>query len=771
MESLCVALVSFAGVVLTLRQTDATISLAAGVGLGLYILGTIAFKIGRALIYPFYISPLRNVPGPKDNQLLVGQAIRLLRTAGPNDLYLEWVRKWPDAPFIRYLSFGNSEVLLVNSLEAAREVLQTHGSSFVKPAFFEKLVGEMMGTGVLFSVGEQHKQLRRIMAGPLSKPNVRRMLPLFKEKAKELSASFDEAIAGESKGVVEIEALFSRTAFKVISTALLSRDISDFRSKASPLSFEECYKGILAPPTLLGKLITFVNPFIPLRWLPVEANLAFIRANTALRGMLSELVQERVARVKREKGDSKRDFLTDMIEANLAESKGVSDQMLVDIIIQGVSAGHETTAGALTWTIHALTQHPHIKQRLRDEILSAQQKHPDLDAATIDSLPYLNNVLNESLRVYSPTLMAPWEAGRDLVVAGVAIPEGTTVTTMPAMVHLNPSIWGADVDEFNPDRWDAATGPVANPFAIEAFLNGPRTCPGRALALLEMKTVLVEVVGGFELEAAREEGEVVGFENPSLTLKPKGGLWFVDPVWLNFSDLFPHNDTALRLLYSALFAAAAYSSPVASREVAEAFMADTPQHERTVNDVATIRTFWSLFLFDRLSSRQSHGSQTASRPTSTQYPQKWSTWQPSPLTTTAGSTTSSSATSTSCTPPTSTTSPSPKKQAIDAKASNAMLALRKQIDRRLYISRAVKPHRVQVVFWITYHSILVNLYRPRPGPPRDFDMAHRIPNALRSATASAMAITRLLKGLQASDDIGHLPPFIIYHVFSRCDVV
>ncbi|OTA07995.1 Cytochrome P450 CYP2 subfamily [Trichoderma parareesei] len=512
MESLCVALVSFAGVVLTLRQTDATISLAAGVGLGLYVLATVVAKVGRALIYPFYISGLRNVPGPKDNQFLVGQAIRLLKTAGPNDLYLDWVRKWPDAPFIRYLSFGNSEVLLVNSLEAAREVLQTHGSSFVKPAFFEKLVGEMMGTGVLFS------------------PKVRRMLPLFKEKARELSASLDEAIAGDSKGVVEIEALFSRTAFKVISTALLSRDITDFRSAASPLSFEECYKGILTPPTLLGKLITFVNPFVPLRWLPIEANLAFIRANTALRGMLSELVQERVAQVKQGKGgggSGNKDFLTDMIEANLAESKGVSDQLLVDTIIQGVSAGHETTAGALTWTVHALTQHPHMQQRLRDEIHSAQHKKKQadgLDAATIDSLPYLNNVLNESLRVYSPTLMAPWEAGQDLVIAGVAIPKGTTVTTIPAMVHLNPSIWGgaADVDEFNPDRWDAATGPAANPFAIEAFLNGPRTCPGRALALLEMKTVLVEVVGNFELEAAREE---VQFENPSLTLKPKGGLW------------------------------------------------------------------------------------------------------------------------------------------------------------------------------------------------------------------------------------------------------
>lgn len=47
---------------------------------------------------------------------------------------------------------------------------------------------------------------------------------------------------------------------------------------------------------------------------------------------------------------------------------------------------------------------------------------------------------------------------------------------------------------------------------------------------------------------------------------------FVDPIWLNFSDLFPHNDTALQLLYSALFGAAAYSSPVAGKEMAETFI-------------------------------------------------------------------------------------------------------------------------------------------------------------------------------------------------------
>ncbi|RFU78446.1 cytochrome p450 [Trichoderma arundinaceum] len=934
MESLFVALASLASAVLVLRNTDASVPLAAGFGVSLFLLGKIAFKIGRALIVPFYFSELRNVPGPKDNQFLVGQAIRLLKAPGPNDLYLEWVRKWPDAPFIRHLNWGNSEVLLVNNLEAAREVLQTHAYSFVKPSFFLKLVGEMMGIGILFSVGEQHKQMRRIMAGPLSKPSVRKMLPIFQDKARELSATFDEAIEGEDKGVVEasahatiVESLFSRTAFKVISTALLSREISEFRSKSSPLTFEQCYKGILTPP-LLGKLITFINPFIPLRWLPIEANLAFIRANTALRAMLSELIQERVLQVqqKEKSGRSdeqtgKKDFLTIMIEANLAEKKGVSEKFLVDTIIQCVSAGHETTAGALTWTTYALTQNPEIQKRLREEILSAQQKQPELDAATIDSLPYLNNVVSESLRVYSPTLLAPWEAGEDLVIAGVAIPKGTTVTTIPAMIHYNPSVWGADVEVFNPDRWDTVSGAVANPFSIEAFINGPRTCPGRALALLEIKTVLAEMVSNFYLEAVDTD---VQFEHPTLTLKPKGGLrvrcdgekplcgtcqshgltchyeparptrrqkywdrdyvqaledqvrllsaslqqakggnspdsqpspgtaakllpygpkllkalrdfgsmkWadiigrdgrpvlagpgrfsvfsnsllptfedasrpsapkpapshetfiaemasnlslkqhlktyflenvnpyykFVDPIWLNFSDMFPHNDTALQLLYGALFAAAAYSSPMASREIADAFMAyaeslvqqcylehlclpvlqallimawykhmllDTAkghlyhyikQQDRSVNDVATIRTFWSLYFLDRYTSGFDNSSP-------------------------------------------------PEKQAVYAKANSAMLAFRKQIDKRLYISRNMKPHKTQVVFWISYHSSLINLQRPLLNPT-DPGMIHNIPTAFRSSTASAMAITRLLKSLQASDEVQYLPPFIIYHIF------
>ena len=125
-----------------------------------------------------------------------------MTASGPLDLYLEWMRKWPEAPFIRHRSYGNSEVLLVNSLEAHKQVLQTKCYSFVKPAFFRKLLGEIVGKGLLLCEGEEHKRMRRQLAGPFSMPNIRKLLPIFQEKAKDVSKYLESAILNEAQGIV-----------------------------------------------------------------------------------------------------------------------------------------------------------------------------------------------------------------------------------------------------------------------------------------------------------------------------------------------------------------------------------------------------------------------------------------------------------------------------------------------------------------------------------------------------------------------------------------
>ncbi|RBR19007.1 hypothetical protein FVER53590_10106 [Fusarium verticillioides] len=472
------------------------------------------------------ISLLRHLPGPKNHQFLVGHALRILRGSGPNDLYLQWMRRWPNAPFIRSLSWLNSEVLLVNNIEACREVLQTNAYRFAKPAFFHTLVGEFLGVGLLFSVGDQHKRLRRITAGPLSRPSIRKLFPTFVTYSHKLNSEIDAAIRRSSNGVLELEDLFTRVTLDIIGISLVGKELRRFRSKTSPLSFEQCYNGILAQP-LAGQIISFINPFIPLRWLPVSANLNFIKAKSALKSMMTELIEQRTSEVARAKElgtdtTLSDDLLTRMIEASSVESQKLSRDELIDITMQVIAAGHETTASALLWTIYALSKDQKSQDRLRAEILGLNDD--DTTAKAIDVLPYLDNVVKEALRVYSPTLIIPWEALEDIEILGVRIPKGTTVQLVPAMTQLNPEIWGPDVETFIPDRWDRLSADALSPYAMETFSNGPRMCPGKALALLNMKVLLVGLIRDFRIESVGDEE--VEFRNPSLTLKSKKPLRF-----------------------------------------------------------------------------------------------------------------------------------------------------------------------------------------------------------------------------------------------------
>ncbi|UZP39408.1 hypothetical protein NXS19_007224 [Fusarium pseudograminearum] len=454
-------------------------------GAALAVLGLISHRIIAIALRP-HSSQFKGLPGPKDHQPFVGHALRILRGGGPNDVYLQWTRQWPGAPFIRCLSWFNEEILLVNSLEACREVLQTNAYFFAKPGFFYTLVGEFLGLGLLFSVGEQHKRLRRITAGPLSRPSIRKLFPTFVTYSQKLNREIGEALEGSKSGIVEIEDLITRATLDIIGVSLLGRELRDFRSESSPLSFEQCYNAILAQP-LAGQIISFINPFIPLRWLPVSANLDFIRAKSALKTMMEGLIEQRTAET-----------------------------------MQVIAAGHETTASALIWTAYSLAKDPASQQRLRAEIHSLGT---EMSAKGIDELPFLDNVIREAMRVHSPTLAIPWEAQKDMAIAGTHIPKGTTVQIVPAMIQLNPEIWGSDADVFRPERWEDMDSNASSPYAMETFSNGPRICPGKALALLNMKVLLVGLIRDFEIEIV-DNGKEVELRNPSLTLKAKTPIQF-----------------------------------------------------------------------------------------------------------------------------------------------------------------------------------------------------------------------------------------------------
>lgn len=83
----------------------------------------------------------------------------------PSELETRWMKEYPEAPFIRYMSLLNREMLMVNNKRAQKEVLQTKCYSFIKPPYWKRVVGEIAGHGILFTEGEEHKKQRKLLVG------------------------------------------------------------------------------------------------------------------------------------------------------------------------------------------------------------------------------------------------------------------------------------------------------------------------------------------------------------------------------------------------------------------------------------------------------------------------------------------------------------------------------------------------------------------------------------------------------------------------------
>lgn len=169
----------------------------------LFALQYILIKAYRHIIYPHILSPLRHLPGPTDNFPLLGQFPRILASPSPNEPFLTWSEKWPKSPFIRYLGLGNQETLLINTVDAHKEVLQTHCYAFKKPDLLFRLIGDILGRGLVFSEGAEHRRQRRILLGLFSPPNLRRISPVFREKGDLMSRWFDNNLGADGRGIFD----------------------------------------------------------------------------------------------------------------------------------------------------------------------------------------------------------------------------------------------------------------------------------------------------------------------------------------------------------------------------------------------------------------------------------------------------------------------------------------------------------------------------------------------------------------------------------------
>ena len=173
---------------------------------------------------------------------------------------------------------------------------------------------------------------------------------------------------------------------------------------------------------------------------------------------------------------------------------------LVDEIMPLIVAGHETTASALNWLWTQVASRPTVAARLAQEVAAAGGGD-GLCAGTILELPYLRQVIDETLRLYPPGWLITRRAVTRDRLAGYAVAPGANVLICPYVIHRHPRYWD-DPERFDPERFHPDQARRRHRFVYLPFVAGPRHCIGDAFALTEMQIHVAMIVRNFELHYA-----------------------------------------------------------------------------------------------------------------------------------------------------------------------------------------------------------------------------------------------------------------------------
>ncbi|TYH12483.1 hypothetical protein ES288_A06G070600v1 [Gossypium darwinii] len=402
--------------------------------------------------------------------------------------YHHW-KKIYGATFIVW--FGPTVRLTVSDPDIIREIFTSKSELYEKNEA-HPLIKQLEGDGLLSLKGEKWAHHRKIISPTFHMENLKLLVPVVAQSVIEMVEKWSALIKRSKSGEIEIEVCewFQSLTEDVITRTAFGSSYEDGKA----------IFGLQAQQMVLVAE-AFQKVFIPgYRFLPTKRNISCWKLDRGIKKSLKKLIERRRSNCgNKMQGNGAKDLLGLLMEA--------SNDISVDDIIEECKsfffAGKQTTSNLLTWTAVLLAMHPQWQVQAREEVLRVCGLRDIPNKDNFVKLKTLSMILNESLRLYPPTVATIRRTKVDAELGGYMIPHGTELLIPILAVHHDKAIWGNDANEFNPARFSGGVARAAkHPIGFIPFGLGVRTCIGQNLAILQAKLALSIILQRFSFKLA-----------------------------------------------------------------------------------------------------------------------------------------------------------------------------------------------------------------------------------------------------------------------------
>ncbi|CAG8795444.1 26069_t:CDS:2, partial [Racocetra persica] len=368
----------------------------------LAIVAFVSYFLYKCFIHPLYLSPLSKIPGPPVYNILLGHLFSLLKD--PSKALFHLSKQY--GRIFRFHALFNKPHVLISDPQLIKTIFISRVYDFPRYDIINPTYEDLIGDGIILADGDSHKRQRKVISLIFSFVHIKEMTPTFIQAGHNLKAIWMKEIGNKREERITISDTIADITLDVIG--------------------------------LVGKK------------LPTDDNNKFYDAVNTINNVSEKLLAD-----QKNSPVQGTDLLSLLVKANyqLPVNEQLTHREIVSSVMTFLMAGHDTSTVVLAWALYFLAKHPDFQDRLRKELLDIfpdRDYHPTFDQ--IEQLKFLDCTVKEVLRFFPPVPILARVNKKDEMFNGYFIPKNSPLIISVYAVHHDPSIWGDDVEYFNPSR-------------------------------------------------------------------------------------------------------------------------------------------------------------------------------------------------------------------------------------------------------------------------------------------------------------------------------